>query len=156
MSCSRPSSSWWRHWSLWRHPASCGEKVVRGAQGLESQGGVSLVNENGINAKPCNSLVQKKRSIFDHRAFLRHTLTNHSSLAPRYCHMHQMKCKLHSIMEAPKEMLRVHIAGITCKDFSVMNRHAQGLEGGKSGFPCLVWIFERRRVREQLLIIENV
>ena len=70
--------------------------------------------------------------------------------------MHQKKCALHSIMEAPQQMLRVHIAGITCKDFSVMNRWARGLEGGASGFPCLVWIFERRWVREQVLIIENV
>jgi hypothetical protein len=69
-----------------------------------------------------------------------------------WCILHEAECKLfeHS---ADCGRLTIEIAGHTCKDVSRMNSKRPGLSG-PSGRVLLVWMFERRRRREDLVITE--
>ena len=52
-------------------------------------------------------------------------------------------------------MFTLHIAGVTCKDWSAMNRHRLRF-GGPSGRPLLTWVHERKWTGETMILIENV
>ena len=74
----------------------------------------------------------------------------------RPCLKHRQPCFLNDrFTDIEGTGLSLHVAGVTCKDYSKRKRHAIGIYG-PSGRPLLLWIFERRFEREDVVLIEKV
>ena len=75
------------------------------------------------------------------------------------CATHQAKCKVFDLKH--QDTLCLHVAGLTCTDFSSMGHRMRWL--GPSIHPCLQWLRERLMAAkcsagslEQIVVIENV
>ena len=74
----------------------------------------------------------------------------------RYCLRHRCLCQLADIpQDVAQHGVVIHIAGLTCVDFSKRKIGAKGMRG-PSGCAFLCWAFQRRAVGESIIIIENV
>ena len=69
-----------------------------------------------------------------------------------WCYKHRRQCSAFQ-GNVSTSGLRLLVVGVTCKDHSRMNK-ARFHCMGKSGLPLLVFLFERRRLREDFILIE--
>ena len=74
------------------------------------------------------------------------------------CEVHQTDCKYHADdHRLPASVLKIHIAGTTCKDVSLMNastRSSGCRDSGPAMHVLLVWMMERRHRREHIIVVE--
>ena len=73
-----------------------------------------------------------------------------------HCKVHDGKCVVDldpPSKRSPGHRLRVHIAGVICKDFSAANNHKPGFFG-PSAKPFLAWALRRRQNLEDVIIME--
>jgi len=63
-----------------------------------------------------------------------------------YCHQHQTEC--------PLRMATIHVAGPPCTDWSSFGSRLG--EGGKTALALAIWIGHRLKLREPIIIHENV
>ena len=70
-----------------------------------------------------------------------------------YCHKHGRPCLLWDVDEGPDGALRFLVAGVTCTDVSRMNKRRMGVLG-KSGIILILFLMERRFLREPLFVTE--
>lgn len=123
-----------------------------GVQGMPGNGGRG--SRDGDTAREIIAVLANGEStLFRHRR-------------RRHCYRHGKECPLYQEGDAavaadadgggpPRARpLRVHIAGTTCKDFTRRNLQPRGMQG-RHGLALLVWLFERRFVREDVVILEN-
>lgn len=113
-------------------------EVLDGLESVEVDADDDLMNRTAAFEDMINVLIQMEPDLFK----------NHPKA---FCAKHSRSC---CFSETASAKLRVHIAGLTCKDFSRRKR-GRKFQFGTSGRPMLIWAFERRHSKEDIILVEN-